>query len=259
MTLMIDTGSSDFWVHGPKSPNANGTNAVQILTGQTFSIDYQATQGLYVRGPVVSTEVAIGGVSVPNMPVGLAAEMDFGYPLDGFLGLGFQGINTVRPTPQPTFMIAAQPQLQLPIFSLNLNPNPESSTLSFGTIDTTKYKGTLMTAPVNNATYSSWVVEAVTLTSGTASITQPMLFDSGGSDTTTASPDFVRAYWAQVPASMNITLGNDDGSNDVMWIFPCAATLPDLYISIGGAGGSNTPVTIAGSKFNGGEFPNVGG
>lgn len=72
-------------------------------------------------------------------------------------------------------MMAAQSQLQKPVFTLKLKDS-KGGKLSFGSIDREQYKGDLMTSPVNNETHSAWVVDEVTLASGKAKITQPMLF-----------------------------------------------------------------------------------
>lgn len=45
-------------------------------------------------GPVVATNVTLGNLSVKNFGVGVATQVAFHYPLDGFLGLAFKGINT---------------------------------------------------------------------------------------------------------------------------------------------------------------------
>ena len=71
-------------------------------------------------------------------------------------------------------MEAAQQYLQQPIFTIGLRPNNQG-TLNFGYIDNSLYQGSLISAPVN-ASQSSWVVDAVTLSAGSASITQSMLF-----------------------------------------------------------------------------------
>lgn len=196
------------WIHGPKAPNPNGSSGAELMQGQTFKIDYQTKPGAYIGGPVVSTEVSIGELSVRKMSVGFATEVGIGYPLDGFLGLGFKGINSgespmpcfavtswlfikpsnllqrsmgdsvntpVRPTQQPTYMMALQPQLQKPVFCLNLKQSSECI-LTFGSIDDTQYKGKLMTVAVDNKTFPGWIVDRVILTSGRISITQPMLF-----------------------------------------------------------------------------------
>jgi len=61
---------------------------------QNFDITYAGKPDGPTTGPVVATEVVFGDVSVPNFGVGIATQAGFNYPLDGFMGLGFQGLNT---------------------------------------------------------------------------------------------------------------------------------------------------------------------
>lgn len=59
-----------------------------------FNITYQTQANASTFGPVVATEVKLGSLSVPNFGVGVATQLAFNYPLDGFMGLGFKGLNT---------------------------------------------------------------------------------------------------------------------------------------------------------------------
>lgn len=91
--------------------------------------------------------------------------------------------------------------------------------LNFGYVDPSLYQGNLITASVN-AGQSSWLVDAITLSAGSASITQSMLFgscqlrdseypkanrktDTGGSDCMMADPTFVANFWSQVYGATN--------------------------------------------------------
>lgn len=81
----------------------------------------------------------------------------------------------VRPIQQPTIMMAVQEQLQQPIFTLEFKPDSTGS-LEFGTVDHSKHKGTLVEAKVNNISEPYWQVDAITLSSGKAKVTQRMIF-----------------------------------------------------------------------------------
>ncbi|KAL8993260.1 MAG: hypothetical protein Q9188_007376, partial [Gyalolechia gomerana] len=156
-------------------------------------------------------------------------------------------------------MIAAQPQLREPVFTLNLKSSKDGK-LTFGSVDKKQYKGDLMTSPVDEKGYPAWVAGRITLTSGKVKITQPMLFGntsslpllllccydlySGAGPTTYAVPSFVDDYWKQVPGARKIA---QPGGLD-QWIYPCVAKLPDVKVSIGE---TKSPVAIAGSKFKG--------
>ncbi|KAL9606637.1 MAG: hypothetical protein Q9179_000223 [Wetmoreana sp. 5 TL-2023] len=99
VAVMIDTGSSDFWLQGPNAPSPDGSTPgapMMQSEGQPswFNITYQTQSNASTSGPVVATEVKLGSLSVPNFGVGVATQLAFGYPLDGFMGLGFKDINT---------------------------------------------------------------------------------------------------------------------------------------------------------------------
>lgn len=71
---------------------------------QNFDITYAASPDAPTIGPVVATQVRFGTVSVPNFGVGIATKQGFNYPLDGFMGLGFQGLNTGKLIPHDSWV-----------------------------------------------------------------------------------------------------------------------------------------------------------
>ncbi|KAI4246203.1 MAG: hypothetical protein LQ352_006445, partial [Teloschistes flavicans] len=205
----------------------------------SFNITYQTQSNASTSGPVVATQVQLGGLIVPDYGVGVATQLAFGYPLDGFMGLAFQGLNTVQPRQQPTIMQAAQQYLQQPIFTVGLRPDSQG-TLNFGFVDDSLYQGNLISAPVN-ASQGFWVVDAITLSAGSASVTQSMLFDTGASDTMTADPTFVNAFWAPVSGAQLY-----EGS----WIYPCDSYIQNMLVSVA----PNQSHEILGSTFNAGQI-----
>ncbi|KAI4249422.1 MAG: hypothetical protein LQ352_005651 [Teloschistes flavicans] len=238
VVMMIDTGSSDFWLHGPKAPPAKAGPGATPKLGETFDITY-GDSDVHTSGVGVSTTVKIGNVSVQDFTLGVATRD--GYPnsiVDGIMGLGFKNLNRMRPTQQPTLMMAVQEQLQQPVFTLNFKPD-SSGDIDFGLVDHSKHKGDLVEAKVNNISDPYWTVDAITLSAGKAKVTQRMLFDSGNGDTMYADESFVTNYWHQV-------VGN---TNYHSWIFPCKSKLPDLAVSIGSSGSA----TIPGDMFRGKE------
>lgn len=208
------------WVYGPSAPSPKGyTPGAPILhennQSSWFNITYQTQSNASTFGPVLATEVQLGGLSIPDFGVGVATQLAFGYPLDGFMGLAFKGLNTgmqcsssreaslanddaVQPKQQPTIMEAAQPYLQQPIFTVGLRPNAQGS-LNFGYVDDSLYQGNLISAPIN-ASQASWVVDAITLSASSATVTQSMLFGHlspysySKELTVTAESDYERRY-----------------------------------------------------------------
>lgn len=60
---------------------------------QDFAIEYIWPRGV-TSGPVVSTDVKLGNLTVTNFGVGTATKVANYYPYDGFMGLAFSGGNS---------------------------------------------------------------------------------------------------------------------------------------------------------------------
>ena len=61
---------------------------------QRFDIVYGISPNAQTLGPVVATNVSLGSLGVKQFGVGVATQVAFPYPLDGFLGLAFKGRNS---------------------------------------------------------------------------------------------------------------------------------------------------------------------
>ncbi|KAL8831381.1 MAG: hypothetical protein Q9170_005316 [Blastenia crenularia] len=145
-------------------------------------------------------------------------------------------------------MEAAQQYLQQPIFTVALRPNIQG-TMNFGYIDNSLYQGNLISAPID-VSQSSWVVNAITLTAGSASATQSMIFgpdpsartdNTGASDTMMADPTFVTNFWNQVSGAIN---------SGGYWIYPCASYIPNMQVHVG----QDQYHEILGTTFNAGAI-----
>lgn len=163
------------------------------MPGETFNLTY-GTSDAQVSGVGLSTTVTIENLSVEDYILGVATKNGYAdTSMDGIMGLGFKGLNrskttvkyrllsiftdssTVRPTQQPTVMMVLQDYLQQPVFTLNLKADA-SGEIEFGLVDHSKHKGNLVEAKVNNITDPYWTVDAMTLSSGKAQVTQRMIF-----------------------------------------------------------------------------------
>ncbi|EKM50135.1 uncharacterized protein PHACADRAFT_264697 [Phanerochaete carnosa HHB-10118-sp] len=99
--VLVDTGSSSLWV-GASSPYVPGPNSK--ATGETFGAGYQEGSA---TGPAYLDTVTIGSATVTNQYVGAANQTSFPVnlnPLDGFIGLSFNGSNahTISGIDKPT-------------------------------------------------------------------------------------------------------------------------------------------------------------
>ncbi|KAL9581364.1 MAG: hypothetical protein Q9212_003937 [Teloschistes hypoglaucus] len=175
VSMLIDTGSSDFWLSGLKAPSAKGEPGAKLVLGETFNLTYGSSIA-EVSGVGVSTTVKLADLSVKDFTLGVATKNGYANKVtDGIMGLGFKGLNRMRPTQQPTLMMALQQQLQQPVFTLNLKSNA-SGEIEFGLVDHSKHKGNLVEAKINNISDPYWTVDAMTLSSGKAKYTQRMIF-----------------------------------------------------------------------------------
>ena len=68
-----------------------------------------------------------------------------------------------------------QKNLSMPVMTCNFRTN-STGILEFGAIDSTQYKGSLTTVPVNNGTDGSWTVDNFTFSVGNVTASQSVLF-----------------------------------------------------------------------------------
>ena len=171
------------WVLGPNAPNPNGRAVYYPADnnadpGEAFNINYQGTGdgNDYVSGNAALDSVTVAGLQIPNVPLDVATDVGSvvtSAPYDGIIGFGFQGQNSIRPDQSQTFMELAVPNLDQPIFALDLYPDG-SGTIELGATDDTAYSGDLMSIPIDGST-SSWIVDGVTFDFGNG-FSMPMSF-----------------------------------------------------------------------------------
>jgi len=238
LQLDFDTGSSDLWVFSSQTPNSqeNGqveynpskSSTAQTLTGATWSISYG--DGSSSSGDVFLDKVSIGAVTVSNQAVESAEMVSSSFSSDtsssGLLGLGFNSINTVKPTKQNTFFENAINTLASPVFTANLK-KAEAGNYNFGYIDTTEFTGTITYTPVDNSN-GFWGFTPSGYAVGTAAFngTSFAAIADTGTSLLLLPDDIVDAYYAQVSgAAVDDTQGG--------FVFPCSATLPDFTFGVG--------------------------
>jgi aspergillopepsin I len=130
--MNIDTGSSDLWtafismlsdqqstVTSGEIYDPSSSSSFVNDTGYTYGLYYVDSSGS--SGYVGIDIVDVGGASV-TMPFGVCDSLIYGSgessrDTDGPLGMGF-GVaeNSIRPTPQCTFMECVEPYVDQPVF-----------------------------------------------------------------------------------------------------------------------------------------------
>lgn len=200
-----------------------------------------ADGGPQVGGPEGTEHVTLGAANV-NMPIGAANHtqelIGANSAFDGIIGLAFRRPNADGSVPRPTFMEAVQHKLDKPVFTCDLHRSAASS-ITFGSVDNSKFKGSLTELTVNNKTAASWLVDGVTFSAGGKSLgsaASSVLFDTGGLGTRLSSAQ-AKAYWAQVNGSQN------SASNG--YVFPCANKTPDLTFKFKAG-----PAVVSGATLN---------
>ncbi|GJE93300.1 hypothetical protein PsYK624_094590 [Phanerochaete sordida] len=149
--VLLDTGSSFLWVNA-STPYVPGPNSVD--TGKTFGLGYEegsATGAMYLD------TVTIGSATVTNQYVGVAnwtSLPDDLSPLDGFLGLSFNGSNAHLisgiDTPTNTFVDTLVQEgvidheiwsMVVPSVNTAVGPQPSEGEIMFGGYDESKVQG----------------------------------------------------------------------------------------------------------------------
>lgn len=271
VALNIDTGSSDLWTAStllsaqeqalvkPKFGNLyDPTKSANYsaMDGYTYSLSYADSS--HSSGNAATDTVDIGGATVPKMPFGVCNSLALGTGQTsrdtmGPVGLGFGVENSIRPTPQATFMEALEPYVSEPVFSTQFRPNNDG-TIQFGYSDTSLYTGDLTTISIKNTTQDlegQWGTTSVSFGIGGKQFSAAALdmdFDSGTSSLSLSS-DVASAYFAQVSGA-----SNSGGS----YSYPCSSTLPDLDFIFSTSTAGPSTVTVPGKYIASQNNPTSG-
>lgn len=248
LTLDFDTGSSDLWVFSTLLPSSEGAGHTLFNPQQSSSfVNYPGASwlstygdGSAAEGTVGFDQVTVGGAVVAKQCVELA-EKTSGFQSftesDGLLGLGFSSINTVKPQKQKTFWENLLPDLEMPVFTADLDETASGS-YDFGSIDSSKFTGELQYAAVDTS-QGYWLVDSAANTIGgrqrKCTTCSPAVMDTG-TTLMLVDADVATAYYQQVQGA---TL-----TGDGMIVYPCSETLPDFGVAIG-----NNMITLKGADL----------
>jgi hypothetical protein len=187
-------------------------------------------------------------VKVENQTIELANAVSQSFVqdanTDGLVGLAFSSLNTVndgtKKTPAKTFFDNVMGNLDLPVFTADLDPDG-SGVYEFGKIDATKFEGAMLWVPVKAET-GFWQFPSTKFAVGDKVFSNPQASDAiadTGTSLLLVDQQVAEAYYSQVKgAQLNAQVGG--------FIYPCKSVLPDLSVAVGDAG----MVKIPGSQIN---------
>ena len=234
--LDFDTGSSDLWVLGSSLSKNGGSHtyyqpgdAATEEQGASWKIQYG--DGSSASGTVYDDTVNIGGVTVTKQAVEAATAASSAFTSgqgDGLVGLAFDNINTVTPTPAKTFLSNAIAQgLPKALMATSLKYHA-AGTYDFGAIIASRYNGSITYTDVDSS-QGFWTFTPDSYSVGTGAAATGNLVGIADTGTTLmlVDPAVVTAYYKGVAGAKNNAQAGG-------YTFPCSATLPDFTLTIGG-------------------------
>lgn len=235
--VIYDTGSSNLWVPstqcdsscaGKKEYNSNASTSY-VANGTPFNIQYGSGP---CSGVMAYETATVQGIPVKNQPfamitnaAGLAPSFSQD-PFDGICGLAWPMLAVNYATPVFTNMISQNPSMDQ-IFAFYL-PDDESKEgeLTFGAYDTSKFTGSLVTAPLTNQLYWMTTLQGFSVGGTAVPTTNAGAVVDSGTSLLTGPTTAVN----QIGALINAT--NIEG----MFFVDCNKinSLPPISITIGG-------------------------
>ncbi|POR32812.1 Endothiapepsin [Tolypocladium paradoxum] len=236
--MSLDTGSSDLWTFSSEtykplvnkqslySPGNSSTSV--LLKGESWHIRYGDGGG--ASGIVYKDRVQIGATHVDCQAVQAAVQVSQDISLDSFssgiLGMASSTANTIRPTPQRTYIDNVKDDLALPLFTANLLKG-RAGNYNFGYIDSSEYTGSIQYAELDRFS-PFWKVSMSGYQVGDDDYEQYRwngIVDTGTS-LLLAPDEVVQSYYDQVPGS-----GMDERMG--MMVYPCSTRPPDFRFGVG--------------------------
>lgn len=236
LQLDLDTGSADLWVFSSLQASSQlvghdyyRVNPANKLEGESWSILYGDGSG--ASGTVYADKAVVGGVTATSQAIGAATSVSAAFQrdidTDGLLGLSFSSLNTIRPTPQKTWIDNVKDSLEQPLFAVALKYHA-AGTYDFGFIDKSKYTGDIAWVDVDD-TNGFWQFNSTGYAVGQGEEIKGNIDAIADTATTLIylPPAIVTAYYSKVVgAQIPRSVGG--------WAFPCNSTLPDFSVTIGG-------------------------
>jgi hypothetical protein len=186
--------------------------------------------GAGASGIVYTDTVTVGGTYFDLQAVQSAVQVSEAISADtfssGILGMANGGANTVRPTPQRTYIENISNQLVQPLFTVNLQKGRPGN-YNFGYINKAEFQGPLQYTPINlESPFWEVVISGYQVGATGESRARPWraVVDTG-TTLVLIEDDIANDYYSQIPGA-----GFDEFIG--MYVVPCNAQLPDFYFTI---------------------------
>ncbi|CEG63565.1 Putative Rhizopuspepsin-2 [Rhizopus microsporus] len=252
--LDFDTGSSDLWIASTLCTNCGSRqtkydpkqSSTYQADGRTWSISYG--DGSSASGILAKDNVNLGGLLIKGQTIELAKREAASFangPNDGLLGLGFDTITTVRGVKTPMDNLISQGLISRPIFGVYLGKasNGGGGEYIFGGYDSTKFKGSLTTVPIDNSR-GWWGITVDRATVGTSTVASSFdgILDTG--TTLLILPN-------NVAASVARAYGASDNGDGTYTISCDTSRFKPLVFSINGASFQVSPDSLVFEEYQG--------
>ncbi|KAI5968614.1 hypothetical protein KGF57_000103 [Candida theae] len=231
-TVVIDTGSSDFWVVDTKAQCENQVDCKSSGTfdpsssssyknlNEDFAIRYG--DGTTSQGTWGEDTVTINGISITGQQLADVTETSVD---QGILGIGYTGNEAVtNQSGQQTTQnydnvpvtLKKQGKIKTNAYSLYLNsPTADSGTIIFGGVDNAKYSGSLVAEQVTSSNQLTISLSSVNFRGSSFSFGQGALLDSG--TTLTYFPSSFAAKLAKQAGAYLVEVG----TNEYLYFIDC--------------------------------------
>lgn len=194
VTVVIDTGSSDFWVvsafghcelsskneHTHSCFNRGVYNQFTSYSSRDLHEEFYSgyVDGSSTRGSFVTDDVTLNGKTIKDLQFGVSYRTTLSH---GVLGLGFPSLesssNKYNNFPSA---LKAQGLIDKNYYSLFMNgPEANSGTIIFGGVDVTKYYGELKTVPFLSGDRFSVNLLSISQDGHVIAVNTPVVLDSG--------------------------------------------------------------------------------
>ncbi|THH28120.1 hypothetical protein EUX98_g6070 [Antrodiella citrinella] len=239
--VVLDTGSSDFWLATEKAFQADQMNSTPynpsasssfMASNNSFSIKYGSGGATGVLG---TDTVQMAGFTVDDQVLGVVSNMTENMltaPVSGLLGLAFPSIAMSHATPF-WLNIAAQPQfLDDTVMSFQLTRYLDDSTaadaepggtFTFGAVNSSLYSGDIDYQNVPDGHVGYWILEVNSLVVQNTTLSMPSAPSYAAIDTGTtlvAGPvTAIAELYATIPGTCatEVTVYFNFGNSSVLW------------------------------------------